>query len=792
MGSSLYFTLTCFIWAALNGKRTPTFLPGRDTRKQKPPIAYVQFDRPEMVLYADTGLVDIKFGEEKFLKGCMPRVKLGGRVYTPRSKSQKNRLVVEGIEEDVPASSELGKVLETAITWAVGDTGKRVVGKVSRGVDAPFVHFKLVIPWECQLASKGKFAEPAIEYPLFGLQGSCEHVLTWASTKFAPPRTDFKFTLAPVVMYDDELNAFAFSSLDRFLVTGIRRFKASRAMSAALAGTVERTPEGFALESVVLFGKGINKIVEDWGALVRKRHAATGGGQIRDPYSNPITAMLGYNTDNGAYYYYNTEKGKNYEDTMIAVRERHKRVGLPYGYYELDSWWYPKSYEKLPAIIKIFVSGSAMHWGEPPKPDIFPHGLKYVWEKLDKLPLMCHSRWFSPKSHYVKEYDFYVQKGSWRTLGLPLFAAPRKQDFWDDLFKASREWGLRCYLQDWLNYQYENIRPMKHDYDFAEAWTTNMARGAEKHGMTLQYCMAPSSFMVQAVKLPNVLQARASDDHNGMQPRRWYMPHFTATSMLCHAVGIWPHKDTFFSSDEKVYWFYREKRPEMECLAAALSGGPVAPSDKIGNEDVGLIMKTCRSDGLLLKPDKPATPVDLMFKQHAKYYVTSTFSKKESFTWHYLHVSNLWPSRVKDKSLSQEELAIKGQYAAFLFGKQEFLPLETPATKIAIDLPYEGQELVVLCPEIIDGVHMAGNPTKFVTCSAKQFPAVDVDDDWKSAVVHVEGVPGEVVPVLFSFAKKVPKIKAPDGQVEVDQQKHVVLVTVTMDGEGKREIDVDA
>ncbi|NMC05277.1 MAG: hypothetical protein GYA24_08705 [Candidatus Lokiarchaeota archaeon] len=780
------------MWAALNGKKTPTFLPGRDVRKQKAPVAYVQYDMPEIVYYGETGLCDIRFGEEKFLKGCMPRLKFDGRVFSPLAKGKKNKMVVADMEEEKPTASELGKVLETTITWKLGDTDKQVIGKILKGVDSPFIQFKLIIPWECQLSAKGKFDESSLEYPLFGLHGSNEHVLTWSNKKFAPPRTDFRFTLSPAIMYDDELNAFAFSTSDKFFVTGIRRYKTSKALSAGLAGTIKKIPAGFVLESIVVFGKGINKIVEDWGALIRKRHAATGGGKIRDPYSNPMTAMLGYNTDNGAYYYYNTEKGKNYEDTMIALREQHKKVGLPYGYYELDSWWYPKSYEKLPALLKIFVSGSAMHWGEPPKPDIFPHGLKHVWEKLDKLPLMCHSRWFSPMSHYVKEYDFYVQKASVKSLGFPLFAAPRNQDFWDDLFKASREWGLRCYLQDWLNYQYENIHPMKHDLEFAEAWTTNMAKGAEKHGMTLQYCMAPSSFILQSVKLPNVMQARASDDHNGMQPRKWYLPHFTTTSMLCNAVGIWPHKDVFYSSDKKVYWFYREKRPEMECLTAALSGGPVAPGDKIGNENVELIMKTCRSDGLLLKPDRPATPVDLMFRQHAKYYITSTWSKKGGYTWNYIHVSNLWPSKVKDKAFSQEELGIKGRYAAFLFWKQEFAMLDAPSSPISLELGYEGQELVVLCPEIIDGVHMVGNPTKFITCSGKQFPAVDVDDDWKNATIHVEGVPGEAVPVLFHFAKKAPRIEVEGSEVKIDQQKQTVLVNVLLNEEGKRDVLISA
>ena len=42
------------------------------------------------------------------------------------------------------------------------------------------------------------------------------------------------------------------------------------------------------------------------------------------------------------------------------------------------------------------------------------------------------------------------------------------------------------------------------------------------------------------------------------------------------------------------------------CLpqVATLSTGPVGPSDSIGHFDVDLIMRTCRDQGMLLKPDK--------------------------------------------------------------------------------------------------------------------------------------------------------------------------------------------
>ncbi|MHA1682352.1 MAG: hypothetical protein ACTSUE_15555 [Promethearchaeota archaeon] len=778
MGAINFFFITIVIPFALTGKRTATFLQGRDKWKKKPESEYIQFDRMEILFYESTGMFDIRFGENKYLRSCHPRVEFGGKVYTPHlSRKNKYILKLENLEEGVIGATSLGKVKETIVTWVIGDTGKQVIGSVIEGLDSPFIQFKLTFPraWNLGKAGKRKFAKPKVIFPYFENQSSNEHVLTWENGKFAPPRTHFTFAAAPVVMYDDELNSFIFSALDHFFVTGIVKGR-NNAMGCGLAGSVEQIPETFSLESLLYFGKGINKSMEGWGALFRKFH----GGVVKDPYGNPICARLGYNTDNGAYYYYRTERGMNYEDTMISVREQHKRIGLPVGYYQLDSWWYPKSYEKLPGILKIFLFGSALHWGEPPKKGVFPNGLRYVWEKLDKLPLMCHSRWFSPKSHYVDEYDFEVD-------GL-LFAAPRHQDFWDDLFLKSREWGLSCYLQDWLSYQYDNIGVMKSTVDFADNWTRNMAAGAAKQGMTLQYCMAPSSFMMQTVKLPNVIQARASDDHNGLMPRRWYHPHFTVTSILCKAIGLIPHKDTFYSSrGPRADFFYKERRYELECLVANLSAGPVAPSDKIGHENKELLMKTCRTDGLLLKPDVPATAIDLMFKPHGgKYFMTSTFSEKDGgLRWHYITVMNLWAGRVKDRTFSLSDVDLDGPRAAFLHGKQTFMLLHTERDSISLDLGKGGHELIILCPELLVGVFLLGNHEKFVTCSKKQVTAVKIDEEARSIQVSIENVPDEPVPLMFFCPEKPGRVSGGEMSYVEEEKKLIVNVHVGSSGSGK-------
>jgi hypothetical protein len=61
------------------------------------------------------------------------------------------------------------------------------------------------------------------------------------------------------------------------------------------------------------------------------------------------------------------------------------------------------------------------------------------------------------------------------------------------------------------------------------------------------------------------------------------------------------------------YYGAQEKHPELQALVSALSAGPIAPSDVVGSSNSTLILSTCRADGVLLKPDRPAFPPGVMF-----------------------------------------------------------------------------------------------------------------------------------------------------------------------------------
>jgi hypothetical protein len=60
-----------------------------------------------------------------------------------------------------------------------------------------------------------------------------------------------------------------------------------------------------------------------------------------------------------------------------------------------------------------------------------------------------------------------------------------------------------------------------------------------------------------------------------------------------------------------------EPSPGLNAAIATLSTGPVYPADKIGYTDVALLARSHRSDGLILKPDRPAFSLDISYLYRA-------------------------------------------------------------------------------------------------------------------------------------------------------------------------------
>jgi hypothetical protein len=93
--------------------------------------------------------------------------------------------------------------------------------------------------------------------------------------------------------------------------------------------------------------------------------------------------------------------------------------------------------------------------------------------------------------------------------------------------------------------------------------------------------------------------------------------------MFADAIGLASFKDVFWSTSLQPGAPYKpspeEVLPEREILIATLSTGPVGLGDAINYTNVQRIMKCCRKDGLILKPDRPLTTINALVSDWAFY-----------------------------------------------------------------------------------------------------------------------------------------------------------------------------
>jgi hypothetical protein len=62
-----------------------------------------------------------------------------------------------------------------------------------------------------------------------------------------------------------------------------------------------------------------------------------------------------------------------------------------------------------------------------------------------------------------------------------------------------------------------------------------------------------------------------------------------------------------------------EVLPDRAVLVATLSTEPVGPGDRVNYTNAQRVMKCCRQDGLILKPDRPLTTINAVISDWATY-----------------------------------------------------------------------------------------------------------------------------------------------------------------------------
>ncbi len=580
------------------------------------------------------------------------------------------------------------------------------------------------------------FERPSFAAPAMRAPSQYSHVLGFEEGAFAPPTHKPVASMGPTVLYSDDMDVLAVSSLNYFLTTIQSPMEGE--WWCGFHGEVESIPEGTVFRTLVVKGRGMNETVFKWGALLREYY-----DNIRESaYADVGLSHLGYWTDNGAYYYYKTAPGMNYHDTLLAVKDYADREGIPYGYFQIDSWWYPKA--KTNNLLSM-ATGGAIVW-EPMK-ELFPQGLDDFQQELG-LPLIAHNRWYDRSSPYCDRYECVYGKG------IKSAALPIEDAFWNEIMDNAVSYGVEVYEQDWLVSQLYSIPWLRSGIDNAEKWFDAMMRKADERGLTVQLCMASPGFFLQQVKHDNVTQVRASGDYQAIFPKTYFWPAFHKTSMLSYAVGLWPFKDNFQTTPmqrpvRNEFW------PFEETLISVLSAGLVGPGDKIGRTDKELLMKTCRKDGVLLKPDRPATPIDAMYLDKTRPWTVSTHSNHQTGKTFYLAAFNLWPYRMFNSTLSLAELGVAGDYVVYDYRKEKVVDHGG-----SIDfgfMPINDAFYYVLAPVLGNGMAVIGETDKFVTMSSKRFPSSETQKE--TLELDVAGVPGEEVTVTVYVQDKIEEVR---------------------------------
>jgi hypothetical protein len=557
----------------------------------------------------------------------------------------------------------------------------------------------------------------------------------------------------PWTFFDKQNHAMILSPADNFLVSTMEEEPGGTATSG-IVSTIQQMPAGFTHSTLIAAGSGINHVFSVWGS------ALLALGQKHRPANDAdvTLAKLGYWTDNRTAYYYKFEPSMGYAGTLLAVRDEFKRLEVPLGYMQLDSWFYPKGPQWG------WMYGTATpEWGENEyraHKALFPQGLDAFHRELG-LPLITHARWISSQSPYHHEFKM---SGN-------VVIDPR---FWKQTADYLHEAGVVSYEQDWLN----TLAQTAVNLTDPPLFLGGMARGLADRGITIQYCTPlPSDYMASTL-YPNVQTVRTSGD--GFGRGGWDI--FLYDSRLASAVGLWPWTDAFFSKDLG------------NVVVSTLSAGQVGVGDAIGEVNVKNLLAVVRKDGTIIKPDTSLLPIDALYEHDAageQFPMIATAATifgnlKIQYVFAY-------PRQDSDSQVTVplRELGVSGPVFAYnwVTHKGQLIPPDGSLTlKFADGWAYQ-----VLTPVTRSGLALLGNTDKITPVGRALIADMSVDGNTLS--VTIQFTSGERVQTIFGYAARRPTIKAVSGKVRdvtYSEESHIFTSEVAPDKSGVAGIQITA
>jgi hypothetical protein len=240
-----------------------------------------------------------------------------------------------------------------------------------------------------------------------------------------------------------------------------------------------------------------------------------------------------------------------------------------------------------------------------------------------------------------------------------------------------------------------------------------------------------------------------------------------------------PFKDVFRADPEIV-----GDHGEPEALLSALSTGPVGLGDRVGRFDPQLALRTCRADGILIKPHVPIAATSRTLASgpasRSVLMVAESFSDHPAGRWSYIFTARCSPraeSTTGDVRLDElGESAPTGDVVVWDWRHGTAARLG-PDGSWSTTLSREEWTFHVAAPVLTSGIAVIGDVTKFVTAGDAR---IEVRESADGVHLVVKGANETVT--ITGWSPSAPT--RPDGDVDHDAATGVWTTTVDVPDRG--------
>jgi len=559
----------------------------------------------------------------------------------------------------------------------------------------------------------------------------------------------------PLIITNLAYETLILSPLNQLLYGTVSISHFPKSIRCGIPRALTKIPKGLTYQTILVHKQGVNKAIDYWGQLLREHHGTR--AILKD--DDVLLKYLSYWTNAGSAYWYNNYKNLSYEDTLKALKTHHDSIGIRYGSYQLDSWWYKKEGDDYTSGIKEWEPKSKTR--SKNFNSMFPFMQKYrdldlfsqdklsYVQKLIKTPIGCHFKQLSNDSVYLEghEKDFLIED----------FPMPKNKAVAKDLFKGlfyHPRWKMAYIVHDWLQFMYDNhsgFSHMKLGNAYFEALNESCnetpAEANKSGSLSIQFCMTQPHMTLYSVTMESVTSIRSTSDSNSFfveGTKRWWWHMYS--SKFIQALGKYAFYDNRQSYKSYVHPFSSFSRFELIWLG--LSCGPIGIGDPIGKENVELLHRVIKEDGEIIKPDLPSQPLDqcYLFNPHSmkaqrglanySYSDIKLIGKEEGYRVYYMLLFNAHPFGRKvsmDYSLSELDSISDRDYLIYDYFNGKY---DVVSGRYLNHYTMRRRKFYyhIITP-IECGFGYIGDVSKHVTCSNQLISSIDLSSSFLKAEI---------------------------------------------------------